>query len=175
YFEDQVSDHDQVYLGFNYSFGCEICQKNSEVKLKNNEKESKKIVNKPIKKSVFQEPRETELVSKTVTLHFRFNKVLSNSIDILNAELDSIKQASGKIEVIGHSDAIGSESVNKIISYKRAVFIKKLLLDNGIDEENMSVIGLGERNPIQTNQSEFGRAQNRRVEIRYDTHQYKRQ
>ncbi|MHA7231901.1 OmpA family protein [Vibrio campbellii] len=175
YFEDQVSDHDQIYLGFNYSFGCESCQKNSEVKSKNNEKESKKIVNKPIKKTVLQEPRETELVSKTVTLHFRFNKVLSNSIDILNAELDSIKQASGKIEVIGHSDAIGSESVNQIISYKRAVFIKKLLLENGIDEENMSVIGLGERNPIQTNQSEFGRAQNRRVVIRYNTHQYKRQ
>lgn len=72
-----------------------------------------------------------------------------------------------KVEIGGHTDSIGSEKVNQIISEKRALSVKKYLQDKfGIEENRLILKGYGSTKPIAENKTEKGRAQNRRVEFR---------
>lgn len=72
-----------------------------------------------------------------------------------------------KVEIGGHTDSAGLERVNQIISEKRALSAKKYLQDKfGIDENRLVLKGYGSTRPIADNQTEEGRAKNRRVEFR---------
>ncbi len=78
-------------------------------------------------------------------------------------ELEQYPDASLLIE--GHTDSIGSDEVNQKISEQRAIAMAtSLKKDYGV-ENAISVIGKGEKEPIASNETEEGRAQNRRVEI----------
>lgn len=70
------------------------------------------------------------------------------------------------IEIIGHTDNVGSEESNKILSEQRAHEIRKILL-NLIDEKDIAIMstGKGELEPRASNQSPEGRRENRRVQI----------
>lgn len=70
------------------------------------------------------------------------------------------------IDIIGHADAIGSDSYNQELSERRAQSVGAALLDNGVQWRRINTSGRGEWEPIATNASDWGRAQNRRVEIR---------
>ncbi len=71
------------------------------------------------------------------------------------------------IEVIGHTDNIASEHYNLNLSEKRAEEVKKKLVKIGINANRIKTKGMGEAQPIASNDTEQGRAQNRRVEIHY--------
>jgi OOP family OmpA-OmpF porin len=70
------------------------------------------------------------------------------------------------IEVQGHTDAIGSESYNQRLSERRAASVREYLVsvEPSIDE-SLTTRGYGESNPVATNDTDAGRAQNRRVEF----------
>lgn len=70
------------------------------------------------------------------------------------------------IEVTGHTDSVGSNASNIELSQKRAISVGKHLIGQGIDKNRIQVYGAGPSQPIASNSSEEGRAQNRRVEIR---------
>lgn len=70
------------------------------------------------------------------------------------------------VEVTGHTDSIGSNASNIELSQRRAVSVGKYLIGQGIDKNRIQVYGAGPSQPIASNSSEEGRAQNRRVEIR---------
>lgn len=70
------------------------------------------------------------------------------------------------IEVTGHTDSVGSNASNIELSQRRAVSVGKYLIGQGIDKSRIQVYGAGPSQPIASNSSEEGRAQNRRVEIR---------
>jgi len=70
------------------------------------------------------------------------------------------------IQVIGHTDAQGSESSNVALSERRAQRVVDRLEALGIDHARLHARGLGESMPVASNDSEEGRALNRRVEIR---------
>jgi OOP family OmpA-OmpF porin len=70
-----------------------------------------------------------------------------------------------KITINGHTDNIGSEETNQALSEKRAQSVYNYLVKHGIDGERMSCHGYGLRYPIDTNDTDAGRARNRRVEI----------
>jgi len=70
-----------------------------------------------------------------------------------------------KMLIEGHTDNIGGADYNKTLSEKRAASVKAYLVAAGIDESRLSSAGLGLTNPIAPNDTEFGRAQNRRVEL----------
>jgi outer membrane protein OmpA-like peptidoglycan-associated protein len=70
------------------------------------------------------------------------------------------------IAIIGHADAIGSDAYNQTLSERRARSVAALLADFGVPRRRMETSGLGEWSPIASNADEWGRAQNRRVEIR---------
>jgi flagellar motor protein MotB len=69
------------------------------------------------------------------------------------------------IEISGHTDNAGDEKSNMILSEKRARSVFDFLTQNGIDPSRLTVKGYGETKPIADNNTEQGRAQNRRTEI----------
>jgi len=71
-----------------------------------------------------------------------------------------------KLQVGGHTDNIGSPSYNQALSERRAVAVVHALADSGITRERLSAVGYGETVPVAGNETEAGRALNRRIEIR---------
>lgn len=69
------------------------------------------------------------------------------------------------IEVAGHTDNVGSDSVNYTISRRRAETVAGYLSSKGVSRERMEIVAAGETRPIAPNTTEDGRARNRRVEI----------
>ena len=69
------------------------------------------------------------------------------------------------IEVAGHTDSVGSDAYNQKLSEQRANAVSSYLQGRGLNRERFIVVGAGESRPIASNDTEAGRAQNRRVEI----------
>ncbi len=67
------------------------------------------------------------------------------------------------IEIGGHTDSLGQESANQLLSEARAESVREFLIGRGIPDETMVAVGFGEANPIATNDTPEGRAQNRRI------------
>ncbi len=70
------------------------------------------------------------------------------------------------VEVSGHTDAIGSDQANQRLSEQRAASVANYLTGQGLMRERFEVVGMGENYPVASNETDSGRAQNRRVEIR---------
>lgn len=69
------------------------------------------------------------------------------------------------ILVEGHTDNVGSNRINDALSKRRAESVKKYLVKKGINPKRIKTIGYGERRPIASNATEWGRRLNRRTEI----------
>ena len=70
------------------------------------------------------------------------------------------------IDVLGHTDSTGSDAYNQTLSVNRAQSVADYLSARGVARARIGVRGFGETQPIATNATEAGRAQNRRVEIK---------
>lgn len=69
------------------------------------------------------------------------------------------------VDVIGHTDSSGSESYNQALSADRAYAVTSILTNKGVPSSRIASYGRGETDPKATNDSEYGKAVNRRVEI----------
>ncbi|WP_409295913.1 OmpA family protein [Pseudomonas sp. KCJK8670] len=69
------------------------------------------------------------------------------------------------VRIEGYTDSTGAPEDNLKLSRDRAQAVADMLVDLGIDEKRLEVLGYGDQYPIEANASERGRAQNRRVEI----------
>ncbi len=74
-----------------------------------------------------------------------------------------------KVELRGHTDSVGSDAYNKTLSEKRAKAVMDYLVSKGISAGRLSAVGKGETDPIATNDTPEGRAQNRRVELHIES------
>jgi outer membrane protein OmpA-like peptidoglycan-associated protein len=86
------------------------------------------------------------------------------------ARLDSVaatlnRYPDADILVMGHTDSVGDEGFNLRLSEDRALMVKNQLVQKGVDGARLTTLGLGESQPLATNATPEGRAQNRRVEI----------
>ena len=70
------------------------------------------------------------------------------------------------IDVYGHTDSTGSDAYNQSLSERRAVSVADYLAGRGVQQARIGTRGYGESNPIASNDTEDGRAANRRVEIK---------
>ena len=69
------------------------------------------------------------------------------------------------IDVIGHTDSDGTEEYNQALSERRAQAVRDYMVSEGVDASIIDVSGQGESNPIASNATKEGRAENRRVDI----------
>jgi outer membrane protein OmpA-like peptidoglycan-associated protein len=76
------------------------------------------------------------------------------------------KYPDDRIEVVGFTDNTGSEAYNQELSIRRAETVRRVLVQRGIPEKRAMAVGLGEAQPVATNDTSAGRAKNRRVELR---------
>ena len=84
--------------------------------------------------------------------------------------LDQVAQQAGSINLetviaTGHTDSIGSEAYTQGLSERRANTVKQYLISQGVPADRIYAEGKGELQPVASNQTREGRAQNRRVEI----------
>jgi len=70
------------------------------------------------------------------------------------------------VDVIGHTDNTGSDSYNQELSRQRAQTVSSYLRAQGVAGQRLQTFGMGESQPVASNATESGRAQNRRVEIK---------
>ena len=77
-----------------------------------------------------------------------------------------IKKATWKLEISGHTDNIGGENFNLVLSKKRAEALKNYLIFKGVDTNRLITFYFGETQPLIDNTTEEGRKKNRRVEMK---------
>jgi OOP family OmpA-OmpF porin len=70
-----------------------------------------------------------------------------------------------RVRIDGHTDSVGSDTYNLGLSERRAASVKAYLVARGIAPDRIAVRGLGSSDPVASNATPAGRAQNRRVEI----------
>ena len=85
-------------------------------------------------------------------------------------ELDNLvvllKEKNIDIEIAGHTNNVGNDRNNQILSEKRALSVKSYLVKNTINPKRIICVGYGENQPIYDNNTIEGREKNRRIEIR---------
>ena len=69
------------------------------------------------------------------------------------------------VVVEGHTDNVGDENINLDLSQRRAISVMNYLINQGIQAERLSAVGYGETNPITSNDTPEGRAENRRIDF----------
>ncbi len=96
-----------------------------------------------------------------------------NSYTLSNASKDNLNNLAQSLSeypnteliIAGHTDSSGPEDYNQSLSEKRADSAAMLLAREGVSTDRISIVGHGESEPKTSNDSAFGRQQNRRVEV----------
>ena len=111
---------------------------------------------------------KTHTVSAEVLFDFDKSVVKPEGKAELQKLADTIKAqglAVGDIDVVGHTDSVGSDEYNQALSIRRAAAVKAYLVSKGVSGGIIDVMGMGKRDPIATNSTAAGRAMNRRVDV----------
>ncbi|MBC7774853.1 MAG: OmpA family protein [Phycisphaerae bacterium] len=101
-------------------------------------------------------------------IYFEFDKdeLMPRSFVELNKLLKIMRENPKlSIEIMGHTDALGDDHYNLDLSRRRALAVVSFLLENKINKNRLRSHGEGETKPIASNETDEGRAQNRRVEF----------
>ena len=69
------------------------------------------------------------------------------------------------MQIQGHTDIVGSDQYNQVLSEQRALVVYAYLVEKGINPERLSSRGFGASRPVTTNETDEGRARNRRTEL----------
>ena len=125
------------------------------------------VVTQPVAEPEVEAEPEVRTITVRLNVEFEFNKdtVLAVYGDQLDAIAAAMK-AQDDIDLVleGHSDSRGSDQYNMSLSDRRAKAVKaKLVEDYGIPAARISAVGYGETRPVATNETDEGRARNRRV------------
>ena len=122
-----------------------------------------------LQKDLYLVPIEKGQIVRLNNIFFDFNKyeLKPESFPELNRVVEMMNTNPGlKIEIGGHTDDIGTDESNKVLSQNRASAVKNYLCLRGISGDRITAIGYGEQLPVSDNSTENGRALNRRVELK---------
>ena len=122
----------------------------------------------PLIKDFYLQPIEVGLTVRLKNIYFDFDKITlkSESFVELDKVVDFLKQNSTvEIEISGHTDSKGADTYNETLSQGRSQSVVDHLISQGIDGSRLTAHGYGEAKPIDSNDTEVGRANNRRVEF----------
>ena len=121
--------------------------------------------------SAEEKPKQITIVLDERAVHFGFKKseVGPEFNDLLTNLKEFVEENDYVVTIVGHTDSIGSNKYNFGLSERRAESAKKRLLELGLSPKRiLGIEGRGEEEPIATNETKEGRAQNRRVEFKLD-------
>lgn len=103
---------------------------------------------------------------EAITFAFNSSNLNQRAYAVLDRVADTLREYDQTIiEVAGHTDSIGSEAYNQRLSEQRAQAVANYLISRGISGQRLMVFGAGEMHPVASNETEAGRAENRRVEL----------
>lgn len=113
-------------------------------------------------------------IQVNATIHLKNIFFETNQFELLPesfVELDILYQLlldnqSLKVEISGHTDNVGSTTSNQVLSEKRALSVLNYLIEKGISKDQIISKGYGETMPIASNETEEGRAMNRRTTVK---------
>jgi outer membrane protein OmpA-like peptidoglycan-associated protein len=111
---------------------------------------------------------QPEVITLPGDVLFAFNKSdltpdARSQLDALMGKLQNADVVS--IKVIGHTDSVGSDEYNQALSERRASSVAAYLLSQGLAPDKLTSEGKGESQPVADNETDEGRAKNRRVEL----------
>ena len=112
-------------------------------------------------------PKEI-VVLKGINFAFNSAELTPESKKILDENRDVARlkgEPDIRVEIAGHTDSIGSDAYNQQLSERRAKAVVDYLVSKGVDPKRLKAVGYGKKQPVATNDTEAGRAQNRRVEL----------
>jgi OOP family OmpA-OmpF porin len=122
----------------------------------------------PAAADLYLQPIEVGVTVRLKNIYFDFDKTTlkKESFVELNKVVDFLKQnGSVEIEIEGHTDNKGSDDYNANLSQGRSQAVVDYIVSQGIESFRLTAHGYGESKPIDSNDSEAGRANNRRVEF----------
>jgi OOP family OmpA-OmpF porin len=112
-------------------------------------------------------PVAKRLVLRGVNFDFDKSVIRSQDVPILEEAVRTLKsEGMPGVIAIGHTDSVGSDAYNQKLSVRRAEAVRTWLVNNGIARDKIVVEGRGESDPVASNDTADGRAQNRRVELK---------
>ena len=104
----------------------------------------------------------------------RIKSDAATNLKNLASSLD--KYPNSNLLIVGHTDAVGSDSYNQVLSEKRARSTAAFLANQGVTAGRLQTVGRGKTEPVASNDEESGRQKNRRVEVAiYASDKYKDQ
>jgi len=110
---------------------------------------------------------DKRFILRGVKFEFDSDKLTKPSEKILIDVAETLKSyPTVKVDVEGHTDDVGTDAYNQSLSERRANVVKKFLAERGAVGANLKPVGFGESVPIDTNGTEAGRDNNRRVEFK---------
>jgi OmpA-OmpF porin, OOP family len=122
----------------------------------------------PFVKDIYMVPIEVGATVRLQNIYFDFDKTTlkRESFVELNKVVDFLKtNKTVEIEISGHTDNKGSDEYNATLSQGRSQAVVDYLISQGIDTSRLTAHGYGESKPVDTNDTDTGRAVNRRVEF----------
>lgn len=103
---------------------------------------------------------------ESITFDFDSSALKPGSRDAIATLASSLKEyPKSYIDVMGYTDSVGSDSYNLALSERRANAVAQSLIRYGVNGARIESIGMGKADPIASNDTEQGRARNRRVEV----------
>jgi OOP family OmpA-OmpF porin len=110
---------------------------------------------------------ERQVVLHGVTFELNSAELTSGSRDVLlEVGRSLVANPEVRVEVAGYTDSRGSDAYNRRLSERRAQAVERFLEGNGVSPAQLTARGYGEAGPVASNNTEEGRAQNRRVELK---------
>ncbi|MDQ3287616.1 MAG: OmpA family protein [Pseudomonadota bacterium] len=103
---------------------------------------------------------------ENITFGFDRSDLQPQFYPVLNRVADTLTEYNQTVvEVAGHTDSKGTDQYNQALSERRSAAVGNYLMSKGLMRDRFILVGAGESRPIASNDTEMGRAQNRRVEI----------
>lgn len=112
---------------------------------------------------------QKKIVLRGVNFDFGSAAIREDARPVLDEAVDTLQHEAGVVVLAaGHTDDVGSDAANLRLSQRRADAVRQHLIDGGIAPGRIRATGLGESQPVASNGTAEGRAENRRVELRIE-------
>ncbi|RLK51512.1 peptidoglycan-associated lipoprotein [Alkalispirillum mobile] len=118
--------------------------------------------------SALMDDPEGPLAQQTVYFDFDRSEIRDEDMPVIEAHARFLTEnSSRRMTIEGHTDERGSREYNLALGERRAESVKRVMVLNGVDEDQLEIVSYGEENPVALGSDEDAWEQNRRAELIY--------